>query len=165
MSHPEFFWNLKCSYCLFKSGSAEGSCPLSGIGVSPKYLFFLLRRLRRRKKREEWGTAPYPRQGAQPHKRELKGLEPPKRVMRSWPDPRPQAWSQEPQANERPEYKDEVSCDAHCTKNVASVVKTAESAQLYSCLGSVDTRDRNRLQRASIRRADHPDHLATKRQR
>src|SRR5579859_4533430 len=66
MSHPEFFWNLKCSYCLFKGGSAEGSCPLSGIGMSPKYLFFLLRRLRRRKKREEWGTAPYPRQGAQP---------------------------------------------------------------------------------------------------
>jgi len=33
MSHPEFFWNLKCSYCLFKSGSAEGSRPLSGIGV------------------------------------------------------------------------------------------------------------------------------------
>src|SRR5260370_29022969 len=33
MSHPEFFWSLKCSYCLFKSGSAEGNCPLSGIGV------------------------------------------------------------------------------------------------------------------------------------
>ena len=33
MSHPEFFWNLKYSYCLFKSGSAEGSRPLSGIGV------------------------------------------------------------------------------------------------------------------------------------
>src|SRR5947207_1703809 len=50
----------------FKSGSAEGSCPLSGIGVSPKYLFSLLRRRRRRKKREKWGTAPHPRQGAVP---------------------------------------------------------------------------------------------------
>src|SRR5260370_20035927 len=78
MNHPEFFWNLKCSYCLFKSGSAEGSRPLSGIGVSPKYFFSLLRRQRRRKKREKWGTAPYPRQGAHPlatpAKRCLKGF-------------------------------------------------------------------------------------------
>ena len=66
MSHPEFFCNLKCPYCLFKSGSTEGSRPLSGIGVSPKYFFFFFRRQRRRKKREKWGTAPYPSQGAQP---------------------------------------------------------------------------------------------------
>src|SRR5213079_2376809 len=66
MSHPEFFCNLKCPYCLFKSGSTEGSRPLSGIGVSPKYFFFFFRRLWRRKKREKWGTAPYPSQGAQP---------------------------------------------------------------------------------------------------
>jgi len=65
MSHPEFFWNLKCSYCLFKSGSAEGSRPLSGIGVrrdlanwTRNTFFPLLRRLWRRKKREKWGTAP-----------------------------------------------------------------------------------------------------------
>ena len=93
MSHPEFFWNLKCPYCLFKSGSAEGSRPLSGIGVrrdlanwTRNTFFPFAPPLAAQEKREMGhspipqarGTAPYPRQGAQPlatpAKRCLKGF-------------------------------------------------------------------------------------------
>ena len=73
MSHPEFFWNLKCSYCPFKSGSAEGSRPLSGIGVrrdlanwtrNTFFPFFSRAAAGGARGEEKSGTAPRPRQRA-----------------------------------------------------------------------------------------------------
>src|SRR5437588_10455293 len=101
--------------------------------------------------------------GATPHRRELKGSRPPKWVMRSWPDPR--ARSLERQASKRPEYKDGACCDDRCTKSVVNGANRHENALRYSSLGSVDTKDQNRLQPASIPRGDRRDHLATKMQR
>src|SRR6266487_6900990 len=100
--------------------------------------------------------------GGVPHRRELKGSESPKWVMRSWLAHHLEARLQVSQASDRPECKDEACCDDRYTKSVVSVASTLESALRYRCLGSVGKRDRNWLLPASIHSTDRRDHLATR---
>src|SRR6266480_4384955 len=99
---------------------------------------------------------------ASPHKRELRGSDPPKRVMRPWAALHHQVGKQEPQASDRPECKDEAVADDRCTKSVVNGANKRESALRYSCLGFVGKGDQSRLQPASIHSVGHRGYLATK---
>src|SRR5215472_4297648 len=89
---------------------------------------------------------------ALPHRRELRGSDPPKGVMRPWAALHHQVGKQESQASDRPACKDEAAPDDRCTKSVANGANKRESAQPYSCLGFVGKADQSRLQPASIQR-------------
>lgn len=94
---------------------------------------------------------------ALPHKRELKGSQHPKRVMRSLPDHHLQVQTLVSQASETLDCKDGACRDDRCTKSVANKVNTPESARQYRYPEFDGKRGQNWLLRTST----HSDELHT----
>src|SRR5260370_27820480 len=101
--------------------------------------------------------------GGMAHRRKLKRFESPKWVMQPELHPHWKPLSLVCQASERPDCKDGACRDDRYTKSVVNGANRLESVLWCNCLGSVGKRDQSRLVPASIPRADHSDHLATRR--